>query len=226
VLAIGHCGLEYVPFPPPYVVAAFRMLVDAGADCVIGHHPHVPQGIEWHRGRPIIYSLGNFVFYQNTDLYYRKIGFCLTLDLAGKSIAAIELHPYRITDGGLRRLDGGEERRFHQKMRRISTPFSKPAGPEKAWQAYLAYYGMHGFREEVLGILQKMETEPEKAAAMFHNRITTMHHVELWRDFLTRVIGGQRQSYSRAAYRIVEEWFTKRIQKPEARSQKKGEARS
>ena len=46
VLAIGHCGLEYVPFPPPYVVEAFRAMADAGADVVIGHHPHVPQGIE------------------------------------------------------------------------------------------------------------------------------------------------------------------------------------
>ena len=47
VIVIAHCGLEYVPFPPPYVVAAFRALIEAGADCVIGHHPHVPQGIEW-----------------------------------------------------------------------------------------------------------------------------------------------------------------------------------
>jgi len=44
VIAIGHCGLEYIPYPPPYVAAAFRSMIDAGADCVIGHHPHVPQG--------------------------------------------------------------------------------------------------------------------------------------------------------------------------------------
>jgi poly-gamma-glutamate synthesis protein (capsule biosynthesis protein) len=36
--------------------------VDAGADVVIGHHPHVPQGVEVYRGKPIFYSLGNFVF--------------------------------------------------------------------------------------------------------------------------------------------------------------------
>jgi poly-gamma-glutamate synthesis protein (capsule biosynthesis protein) len=51
VIAVGHAGLEYVPFPPPYVVAAFRALSDAGADCVVGHHPHVPQGLERRRGR-------------------------------------------------------------------------------------------------------------------------------------------------------------------------------
>ncbi len=82
VVVIVHAGLEYVPYPPPYVQRAFRSLVDAGADCVIGHHPHVPQGLETYKGRLIAYSLGNFVFFQDTDLHYRKIGFCLRLKIA------------------------------------------------------------------------------------------------------------------------------------------------
>ena len=100
VIVIAHCGLEYVPFPPPYVVAAFRALIEAGADCVIGHHPHVPQGIEWWCGRPIIYSLGNFVFYQPTTLHHRKTGFCVSMQCEGGRVTGIELHPYRITDTG------------------------------------------------------------------------------------------------------------------------------
>jgi poly-gamma-glutamate synthesis protein (capsule biosynthesis protein) len=39
-----------------------RLMIDAGADAVIGGHPHVVQDIEIYRGRPVIYSLGNFVF--------------------------------------------------------------------------------------------------------------------------------------------------------------------
>lgn len=39
-----------------------RAAVDAGADLVLGHHPHVLQGIEDYRGKQIVYSLGNFVF--------------------------------------------------------------------------------------------------------------------------------------------------------------------
>ena len=36
----------------------------AQSDAIIGHHPHVPQGVEWYEGRPILHSLGNFVFLQ------------------------------------------------------------------------------------------------------------------------------------------------------------------
>ncbi|MFI5052620.1 MAG: CapA family protein [Acidimicrobiales bacterium] len=64
VIAFVHAGLEYRPVPPPDVVRRFRGLIHAGADAVIGHHPHVPQGVEYVDGKPIVYSLGNFVFKQ------------------------------------------------------------------------------------------------------------------------------------------------------------------
>jgi hypothetical protein len=209
VVVIAHCGLEYIPYPPPYVAAAFRAFVDAGADAVVGHHPHVPQGIEWHRGRPIAYSLGNFAFFQWTDLYYRKIGFCITLKVSEDTVSGIELHPYRITPAGLGRLAGRELAQFHRTLNRLSQPLGTPAGVDQAWQAYLAYYGKAGFCGEVQGILETLRTDPEKAAAMFRNRITTMQHVELWRDFLTRVMSGETTAYSRAAWRTVREYFTR-----------------
>ena len=178
-----------MPFPPPYVVAAFRALIEAGADCVIGHHPHVPQGIEWWCGRPIIYSLGNFVFYQPTTLHHRKTGFCVSLRCENGRVEAIELHPYRITDTGLRCLDAKAARDFGKDLTRLSRPFATAAGPARAWNAWLAYYGEAGFRAEVTGMLDRMATDPRKGAAMFRNRITTMQHVEHWQTFLTRMIG-------------------------------------
>ncbi|MFO1206231.1 MAG: CapA family protein [Burkholderiales bacterium] len=42
-------------------------MIDAGADAVVGAHPHVTQEIESYRGKPIVYSLGNFVFDGFTD---------------------------------------------------------------------------------------------------------------------------------------------------------------
>ena len=45
-----------------------RAVVDAGADAVVGHGPHVPRGIEYYRGKPIAYSLGNFLTYRGFNL--------------------------------------------------------------------------------------------------------------------------------------------------------------
>jgi len=209
VIAIAHCGLEYVPYPPPYVVAAFRAMIDAGADAVIGHHPHVPQGIEYRAGRPIVYSLGNFLFYQHTELLSRKTGFCVTLQFDRKKFAGLELHPYRITDTGLRRLNPHEHTAFRETMKVLSKPFRTASGPERAWRAYLAHYGATGFAAEVSGILDRMKAEPQKAAAMFRNRITAMQHVELWRDHLTATMAGGPKGYPREAARMVEEYFTR-----------------
>ena len=209
VLVIAHCGLEYIPFPPTYVTAAFRSMVEAGADCVIGHHPHVPQGIEWYQGRPIAYSLGNFVFYQHTDLVLPEGGI-LHPSQAGRQCPPepgdIALPDYRNRSADARH---GGRKTVSQKMARISKPLHTRGGAEKAWEAYLAYYGLPGFTSEVLGIVERMKSEPQKAAAMFRNRITTLQHAELWRDFLTRIVNEERRPYSKEAFREFEEWFTK-----------------
>jgi len=65
VLVMLHAGVEYRPVPPAAVVALAKGIIHAGADVVFGHHPHVPQGLGWADGQPILYSLGNFVFAQH-----------------------------------------------------------------------------------------------------------------------------------------------------------------
>ena len=103
-------------------------------------------------------------------------------------------------------------RRFAVPLVKISRPFKTPAGPELAWQAYLAHYGSSGFTAEVQGILDRMKAEPQKAAAMFRNRITTMQHVELWRDHLTRSMQARAPRYSREAFDMAAEYFTRKVE--------------
>ena len=64
VLVSLHWGIEYSSVPSAGQKRTARALIDAGAIAVIGHHPHVAQSVETYRGRPIIYSLGNFLFDQ------------------------------------------------------------------------------------------------------------------------------------------------------------------
>ena len=62
VIPFMHWGWEDEPDPSPRLRAFARRMIDAGADLVVGGHPHVTQGAEYYRGKPIIYSLGNFLF--------------------------------------------------------------------------------------------------------------------------------------------------------------------
>jgi hypothetical protein len=61
-------------------------VVDAGADVVVGHGPHVLRGIEFYRGRPVAYSLGNFLTYR---------GFNLDGPLGVTGVLQVELAPDR-----------------------------------------------------------------------------------------------------------------------------------
>ncbi|WP_406498443.1 CapA family protein [Streptomyces sp. NBC_01604] len=56
---------NYSAEPPPFMRELAYAAVDEGADVVLGHGPHQLRGIEVYRGRPIFYSLGNFIFMQN-----------------------------------------------------------------------------------------------------------------------------------------------------------------
>ena len=67
VLVEIHWGVQYAEAPEPWQISAAHALVDAGADAVIGHHPHVLQAIERYRGAVIAYSLGNFLFPNGTE---------------------------------------------------------------------------------------------------------------------------------------------------------------
>ena len=62
VVVYVHWGVEREEFPKDYQRTLGRQYIDAGADLVVGSHPHVLQGIEYYQGKPIVYSLGNFVF--------------------------------------------------------------------------------------------------------------------------------------------------------------------
>ncbi len=62
VVIYVHWGVEQKNYPEKYQRILAKQYIDAGADAVIGCHPHVMQGIEFYQGKPIAYSLGNFWF--------------------------------------------------------------------------------------------------------------------------------------------------------------------
>lgn len=67
IIACCHWGIEKEYYPEEYQIELGRKCIDMGADLVLGHHPHVLQGIEEYNGKYIVYSLGNFSFGANRN---------------------------------------------------------------------------------------------------------------------------------------------------------------
>ena len=67
IVVCVHAGLEHETLPLPYFRCFYRTLCDLGADCVIGAHPHIVQGVEQYAKSIIFYSLGNLFFPRKPD---------------------------------------------------------------------------------------------------------------------------------------------------------------
>jgi poly-gamma-glutamate synthesis protein (capsule biosynthesis protein) len=62
IIVYMHWGIERDARPNDVQKRTARALIDLGADIVIGSHPHIVQSFEYYNGKPIVYSLGNFIF--------------------------------------------------------------------------------------------------------------------------------------------------------------------
>ena len=104
VIPFMHWGWEYEPKPSARQQALARRLIDAGADAVVGSHPHVTQTAEYYRGRPVIYSLGNFVF-DGFDAPEMRTGWILELELERTGATGFRTKVVRIDADGSPALD-------------------------------------------------------------------------------------------------------------------------
>lgn len=92
-----HAGTEYEPLPDQAQMRFARQAVDAGADLVLGHHPHVVQKVEKYKGKYIFYSLGNLVFDQKWSRATR-IGLTAKIYISADGVEKFELLPVYIND--------------------------------------------------------------------------------------------------------------------------------
>lgn len=125
VVVFVHWGIEREETPQEYQRTLGRQYIDAGADLVVGSHPHVLQGIEYHQGKPIVYSLGNFVFGSSIP---KTALLRVTLPLDGMGMAneaRLQLIPGTSSAGYTRMLtEEGKIQAFYNDMERISANVS------------------------------------------------------------------------------------------------------
>ena len=92
-----HSGNEYSLEPDDFQKKLSRSCIDAGADMVLGHHPHVIQPLEHYENGWIAYSLGNFVFDQNFSEETMK-GLLLEIILVNGRIKEVKSREFRSSD--------------------------------------------------------------------------------------------------------------------------------
>lgn len=102
LFVMPHAGVEYIHAPLPEWRQRYKEFIKLGADGVIASHPHVPQGWEIYKEKPIFYSLGNFYFdvIQNNNRYWNK-GLILELELSGKisfTVHNLKFEKYKISE--------------------------------------------------------------------------------------------------------------------------------
>lgn len=99
VIPFMHWGWEYETRPTARQSELARRMIDAGADAVVGSHPHVTQTAEYYRGRPVVYSLGNFVF-DGFDTPVTRTGWILELELEKSGVTRFRTHVVHMDDDG------------------------------------------------------------------------------------------------------------------------------
>ncbi|MDO4262367.1 MAG: CapA family protein [Eubacteriales bacterium] len=113
VIVFVHWGIERNETPEEYQRTLAQGYIDAGADLVVGCHPHVLQGFEYYKGAPIIYSLGNYLFGNRTG-----DTLLLEADYTDGGAPAIRLVPCRRVDGVLSRI--GDPSALYEKLTQLS----------------------------------------------------------------------------------------------------------
>jgi poly-gamma-glutamate synthesis protein (capsule biosynthesis protein) len=104
VIPIMHWGWENELTSNARQRQLAQLMIDAGADAVIGGHPHVTQEIAHYQGKPIIYSVGNFVM-KETDNNNQRRGWVLRLQLDKLGVLGFDTRVAQISMDGLPSLD-------------------------------------------------------------------------------------------------------------------------
>lgn len=130
VIVVFHGGNEFNPLPSPDTAERYRFVCDMGADAVVGGHTHCPQGYEMYGRKPIIYSMGNFLFKndkrtEEKDGWY--YGYITMLDINENGIC-FDIVPYRFDIAGTKItvFDGKEKTLMEAYIDNLSKIIQKP----------------------------------------------------------------------------------------------------
>ena len=143
IIIIYHGGREHYQLPTPEQRKRFRYFIDSGVDAIVAHHTHCVSGYEFYNEKPIVYSLGNFIF-DYKKKYQKGIwteGMSVILSLSNKvENFTIELIPHlqgRENDSTLVLLEGEEKATFLEKIDSLSVKIKDDKVFYEEWERYI-----------------------------------------------------------------------------------------
>lgn len=138
-----HWGYEYVRIPSPRERRIAHRCIDAGADLILGAHPHIYQGIETYKGKTIAYSLGNFIFHSSVyellspleDKSPMRESFAISVDIKNDMTYDTKIHGYTLSDTEVHFYDTERNTELIHEVNAVSELL------RQSWWKYLkAYY--------------------------------------------------------------------------------------
>lgn len=128
LIVSAHWGPNWGLRPPAEQVPFGHAIIDAGADVIFGHSAHVFRGIEIYKGKPILYSTGDFIDdYAVNPLQPNDESFVFIVNFRDGAMTSLELYPTRIQAFSARRAKGRDAAVIAEKMRVRSEEFGTSA---------------------------------------------------------------------------------------------------
>jgi poly-gamma-glutamate synthesis protein (capsule biosynthesis protein) len=140
LIASAHWGPNWGYSPPAEHTRFARALIDAGCDVVFGHSGHVFRGIEFYRGRSIIYCAGNFIDdYAVDEVERNDQSFIFVVEIRNGLIQGLKLYPTVIRDFQASLATGLEREKIVEKMQQLCAAFDTRTDWQKAGYLTLGY---------------------------------------------------------------------------------------
>jgi poly-gamma-glutamate synthesis protein (capsule biosynthesis protein) len=141
IIIIAHGGHEFYKYPSPELVKRYRMLIDFGANAVVGHHPHCFSGFELYKHGVIFYSLGNFSFdWPGMNKIGWNDGYAVKLMIDNNRKLDFEIIPYKQGTSdipGIRLLNDEEKILFNKEVNEINSVIASEELLLKKWEEYV-----------------------------------------------------------------------------------------
>lgn len=147
-----HWGIENIFYPSPNQIEMAHDFVDSGADVILGHHPHVIQGIEEYKNGLIAYSLGNFQFYPTREM--TDISYILSIDITSNEISSYDVIPMKINNKFKPYIPNeGESVKIRKMINRLSAGIQGGEVTEENWYEHIAEeylrYNLRSYKDRV-----------------------------------------------------------------------------